>query len=138
MFADNKPISFLMAATVGSTRYVLANNNDNDAWSDFGVCSQLCDLMFAEGRSRGVNRYDFGTGEQVHIPQSGVATTDRVETFTVAINHMVSGFWNAGVKLKTLFDGGLWGRPALHEQLASGEPLPRIAKSHESELVATS
>ncbi len=122
MKADDQPISFVVAATVGSTRYVIANNYD-EAWGDFRVGSQLYRRMFEEGYSRGVTRYDFGTNELHYKQHWGAKAVDRVETCTVAINHMVSGFWNAGLKLKGLLDGSLWGRPAAHEQLASGEPL---------------
>jgi hypothetical protein len=121
MRADGQPISFVVAATVGSTRYVIANNFD-EAWRDYRVGSQLYRRMFEEGYSRGVTRYDFGTNELHYKQRWGAKPADRVETCTVAINHMVSGFWNAGLKLKGLLDGGLWGRPKEVEQLASGEP----------------
>lgn len=132
MLANGEPISFVVAATVGSTRYVIANNYD-DAWSDYRVGSQLYRRMFEEGYSRGVTRYDFGTNELHYKQRWGARAADRVETFAVSINHMVSGFWNAGLKIKELLDGGLWGRPTVQEQLASGEPV--MAAESEKELV---
>ena len=132
LLADNQPISFVVAATVGSTRYVIANNYD-EAWSQYRVGSQLYRLMFEEGYSRGVTRYDFGTNELHYKSRWGATAADRVDSFTVSVNHMVSGFWNAGLKLKSLFDGGLRGHPASHELLASGEPRPESAPTYEQE-----
>jgi hypothetical protein len=134
MRVDGQPISFVVAATVGATRYVIANNSD-EAWSSSRVGSQLDRRMFEEGYSRGVTRYDFGTNELHDQQRWGARAADRVETFTVAINHMVSGFWNAGVKLKSLWSGNLWGRPAVQEQLASGEPVMSAATESEEALV---
>ena len=136
MLADNEPISFVVAATVGSTRYVLANQYD-EAWSDYRVGSQLYRRMFEEGYSRGVTRYDFGTNELHYKSRWGATSTDRVDSFTVSVNHMVSGFWNAGLKIKSLLDGGLWGRPTTREQLASGEPGRDSVLSQEQEMVRT-
>lgn len=134
MLADNEPISFVVAATVGSTRYVIANNYD-EAWSDYRTGSQLYRQMFEEGYSRGVTRYDFGTNELHYKSQWGAKPMDRVESFTVSVNHVVSGFWNAGLKIKSLFDGGLWGRPVPHDLLASGEPHPESKSAKNEELV---
>lgn len=136
MLADREPISFVVAATVGSTRYVIANNYD-EAWSDYRVGSQLYQRMFEEGYSRGVTRYDFGTNELHYKSRWGAKPIDRVESFTVSVNHMVSGFWNAGLKLKNLFDGGLWTRPLPHELLASGEPRPESTPSRDAEPIPT-
>ncbi len=136
MWADGQPISFLVAATVGSTRYVFANNYD-EAWSDYRVGSQLYRRMFEEGYSRGVTRYDFGTNELHYKQRWGAKSADRVETFAVSVNHMVSGFWNAGAKLKELLEGSLWGRPVTHEQLASGEPVTGVSERR-GELVMNS
>ena len=135
MLADNEPISFVVAATVGSTRYVIANNYD-EGWSNYRVGSQLYRQMFEEGYSRGVTRYDFGTNELHYKSQWGAKASDRVESFTVSVNHVVSGFWNAGLKIKSLLDGGLWGRPVPHELLASGEPHPESKAAEKEELVA--
>lgn len=134
MLADNEPISFVVAATVGSTRYVIANNYD-EAWSDYRTGSQLYRRMFEEGYSRGVTRYDFGTNELHYKSRWGAKPADRVESFTVSVNHVVSGFWNAGLRIKSLFDGGLWGRPVPHELLASGEPHPESKSAKNKELV---
>lgn len=134
MFADNEPISFVVAATVGSTRYVLANQHD-DAWSGYRVGSQLYRRMLEEGYSRGVTRYDFGTNELHYKSRWGAKAADRVESFAVSVNHVVSGFWNAGLKIKNLLDGRFLGRPATHEQLASGEPRPESAPSRNEELI---
>lgn len=135
MLADSQPISFVVAATVDSTRYVIANNYD-EAWSKYRVGSQLYREMFTEGYSRGVTRYDFGTNELHYKSRWGAKPADRVESFTVSVNHMVSGFWNAGLKLRSLLDGGLWGRPVPHELLASGEPHPDSKTARQKELVA--
>lgn len=135
--ADGQPISFVVAATVGSTRYVIANNYD-EAWSRFRVGSQLYHRMFAEGYSRGVTRYDFGTNELHYKQRWGAEPTDRVETYAVAINHMVSGFWNAGLKLKGLFDGGLWGHRPTLVPLASGELRPSSTPQLDEELITVS
>ena len=134
MLADNEPISFIVAATVGSTRYVIANNYDQ-AWSHYRTGSQLYRQMFAEGYSRGVTRYDFGTNELHYKSHWGAKATDRVESFAVSVNHVVSGFWNAGLKIKNLLDGRFLRRPATHEQLASGEPRPESAPSRNEELI---
>ncbi len=134
MLADNQPISFVVAATVGSTRYVIANNYDEN-WAQYRVGSQLYRQMFEEGYSRGVTRYDFGTNELHYKSRWGAKSADRVESFTVSVNHMVSGFWNAGLKLKSLFDGGLRKHSAAHELLASGEPRPDSEPAHQEELV---
>lgn len=135
MLADSQPISFVVAATVDSMRYVIANNYD-EAWSKYRVGSQLYREMFTEGYSRGVTRYDFGTNELHYKSRWGAKPADRVESFTVSVNHMVSGFWNAGLKLRSLLDGGLWGRPVPHELLASGEPHPDSKTARQKELVA--
>ena len=134
LLADKKPISFVVAATVGSTRYVLANQYD-EAWSNYRVGSQLYWRMFQEGYSRGVTRYDFGTNELHYKGRWGARATDRVESFAVSVNHIVSGFWNASLKLKSLVDGSRLGRHATHEQLASGEPRLESAPAHKEELV---
>ncbi|MFM9965924.1 MAG: hypothetical protein ACKV2Q_32485 [Planctomycetaceae bacterium] len=139
LLADGEPISFIVAATVGSTRYVIANDSD-EVWRDatrrdsrrgascHNVGAPLELKMFEEGYSRGVTRYDFGTHAQ-HDPQLwGAKPADRVETVTVAINHVVSGFWNAGVKLQSLLDGGVWGRPKSSQQLAHFDPPVPLAK----------
>lgn len=134
MLADCEPISFVVATTVGSTRYVIANNYD-EAWSDYRVGSQLYQRMFEEGYARGVTRYDFGTNELHYKSRWGAKPTDRVESFAVSVNHMVSGFWSAGLKLKSLFDSGLWSRPAQHGLLASGETRPESAPMRETEAI---
>lgn len=134
MQVDNEPVSFVVAATVGSTRYVIANSYD-ETWSDYRTGSQLYRRMFEEGYSRGVTRYDFGTNELHYKSQWGAKPADRVESFTVSVNHIVSGFWNAGLKIKSLFDGGLWGRPLPHELLTSGEPHPDSNVTEKEELV---
>jgi hypothetical protein len=136
MLADNEPISFVVAATVGSTRYVLANQYD-EAWGDFRVGSQLYRRMFEEGYSRGVRRYDFGTNELHYKGRWGAKAADRVESFAVSVNHVVSGFWNAGLKIKNLLDGRFSGRAAINEQLASGEPRPESVPTHDEALVGT-
>ena len=136
MSADDEPISFVVAATVGSTRYVLANNYDN-AWGRYRVGSQLYRRMFEEGYSRGATRYDFGTNELHYKSRWGAAVADRVETYTVSVNSLVSGFWNAGLKLKSLFDGGPGNHSAAHhELLSSGEPHPRSTPARIEDLVA--
>ena len=136
LLADNEPISFAVAATVGSTRYVFANQYDK-AWSEFRVGSQLYWRMFQEGYSRGVTRYDFGTNDLHYKRRWGATAADRVESFAVSVNHVVSGFWNAGLKIKNLLDGGFLGRPTTHEQLASGESHPQSVPAREEELVGT-
>lgn len=136
LLADAEPVSFVVAATVGSTRYVLANQYD-EAWSNYRVGSQLYRRMFEEGYSRGVKRYDFGTNELHYKGRWGAKAADRVESFAVSVNHVVSGFWNAGLKIKHLLDGRFSGRTATHEQLASGEPRPESAPTQAEELVGT-
>ena len=128
MSADGQPISFVLAMTSGSTRYVIANNYD-ESFATNRPGSLLYRRMFEEGFSRGVTRYDFGTNELHYKKQWGAQYLDRMDTFTVAANRIVSGFWNAGIKLKGLFDGTLLSRAAQPAQHTSGEPLPSPAFS---------
>lgn len=134
MLADNQPISFVVAATVGSTRYVIASNYD-EAWGKYRVGFQLYRQMFEEGYSRGVTRYDFGTNELHYKSHWGAKPADHVDSFTVSVNHMVSSFWNAGLKLKSLFDGGKPRNSASHELLASGVPRPEFTPQQAEELI---
>lgn len=106
--ANGKPISFVFALTVHGTRYVIANNYDQE-WAQFRPGSILFRHMFQEGYSRGVTRYDFGTNELHYRQHWGARYADHVESFAVPINRMVASFWNVGVKLKGLFDSTLWG-----------------------------
>lgn len=128
MSADSQPISFVFALTAGSTRYVIANHYD-EAFARHRPGSLLYRQMFKEGYSRGVTRYDFGTNELHFKKYWGAKYLDRMETFTVATNRIVAGFWNAGIKLKGLFDGSLLGRSDYTAQHTSGEPLPSPAFS---------
>ncbi len=126
MSADGLPISFVFALTAGSTRYVIANNYD-EAYAVHRTGSLLYRAMFAEGYLRGVTRYDFGTNE-LHYKQCwGAKDLDRMDTFTVATNRIVAGFWHAGIKLKGLLNGHLLGRSTTADQHTSGELLPSPA-----------
>jgi hypothetical protein len=123
MSANGLPISFVFAVTAGSTRYVIANNYD-ESFAAHRTGSLLYRIMFEEGYSRGVARYDFGTNELHYKQQWGAKYLDRMDTFTVATNRIVAGFWNAGIKLKSLLDINLLGRSTTAAQHVSGEPLP--------------
>lgn len=121
MSADEIPISFVFSLTAVSTRYVIANQYDED-FAEYRTGSLLYLRMFEDGFARGVTRYDFGTNELHYKQQWGAQYVDRVETFTVATNRLVAGIWRAGIAIKGLFDGTLWGRPnferATDQQLA--------------------
>ncbi len=122
MSIDGQPASFVFAVTCGTTRYVIANQFD-EAFTEYRTGSILYRQMFEEGYSRGVTRYDFGTNEIHYKSQWGATYQDRVDTFAVATNRLVGGLWKAGVKLKGLFNGTLWGT-ATEPVLPSGESLP--------------
>jgi hypothetical protein len=123
MRANGQPMSFVFALTSGTTRYVIANNYD-ETFAAYRTGSVLYRRMFEEGYSRGVTRYDFGTNELHYKKRWGAQYADRIDTFRVSTGRMIAGVWQAGVKLKSLLDGHLWGRPAPAAQLASGELSP--------------
>lgn len=130
MSVDGLPISFVFAVTAGSTRYVIANNYD-ESFAVHRTGSLLYLAMFEEGFSRGVTRYDFGTNELHYKKYWGAKYLDRMDTFTVATNRIVAGFWKAGIKLKGLLDGRLLTGSADSDQLVSGELLPTSPSRYE-------
>lgn len=136
MFADGLPISFVFALTAGSTRYVIANQYDED-FAAHRPGSLLYFRMFEEGYSRGLTRYDFGTNELHYKQQWGAKYSDRLDTFTVATNRLVAGLWNAGIKIRGLLDGSLLSQPNA-DRTSSFEPnyeTESAEQNAESELV---
>ncbi len=122
MLADGQPVSFVFSLDVLPTRYVIANSYD-EAFTQYRTGSILYRHLFEDGYQRGVTRYDFGTNELHYKRQWGAQYLDGVNTYTVATNRLVNGFFKAGVKLKSLWDSSPWGYSPTTELFPSPDPV---------------
>lgn len=78
MYMDARPISFVFSLTSGPTRYVIANNYDED-YKDHRTGNILYRHMFEDGISRGVRRFDIGTGSLHYKKFWGAVGHDRLD-----------------------------------------------------------
>lgn len=83
MSVDDLPISFCFTLTSGDTRYVLANNYDED-FKVYSTGSVLYRCMMRDGIERGIRRYDFGSGELHYKSRWGAVAAESLDTWIAA------------------------------------------------------
>jgi|GEM_PF-2167864 len=90
MSLHDKPVSFCFTLNDGQTRYVIANQYDNDV-KDHRTGSTLYRYMIEDGIERGIRRFEFGDGDLHYKSLWGAEVRDYSDTW-LAIPNRVAGF----------------------------------------------
>ncbi len=116
----DKPVSFCFTLNDGRTRYVIANQYDNDV-KDHRTGSTLYRYMIEDGIDRGIRRFEFGDGDLHYKSLWGAEIRDYSDTW-LAIPNRVAGFAASVL-------------PQRHSAAPTTEP---VASAAESQVHATS